>query len=159
MGSTRLGEACLDDAPRVRTEGLGLVRAIAGKRGQLLGAIDLKGVDWAAKVAEIGYWTHPSSPRSGVMTRAVSLLARWTLADQQFERIELRVAPANLASVRVAEKAGFVREGIARSAGYVHDGRVDLVVFSLIRERPQSLTSTTARRANRCCTSGHARVP
>lgn len=127
-------EACLDDAPRVRTEGLGLVRAIAGKRGQLLGAIDLKGVDWAAKVAEIGYWTHPAHRGRGVMTRAVSLLARWTLADQQFERIELRVAPANLASVRVAEKAGFVREGIARSAGYVHDGRVDLVVFSLIRE-------------------------
>ena len=122
--------------------------------GQLLGAIDLKDVDWAARVAEIGYWTHPAHRGRGVMTRAVRLLARWALTDQGFERIEVRVALGNLASIRVAEKAGLIREGVARSAGYVHAGRVDLVVFSLIRA-----TSTPDLPQTGAVCSGHARVP
>ena len=73
---------CLGDTLRVRTEGLGLVRAIADGQGELIGAIDLKGVDWAARVAEIGYWTHPRHRGRGVMTRALSLLSRWALTDQ-----------------------------------------------------------------------------
>ena len=124
---------CLTETLRVRAEGLGLVRAIGDQDGRLFGAIDLKRVDWVAKVAEIGYWTHPAHRGRGVMTRAVRLLALWALTDQQFERIEVRVATGNAASISVAEKAGFVREGVARSAGYVHIGRVDLIVFSLVR--------------------------
>ncbi len=127
-------QSCLIETARVQAEGLGLVRAIEDQSAQLLGAIDLKGVDWASRVAEVGYWTHPAHRGRGVMTRAVRLLARWALTDQQFERIEVRVAPGNVASIRVAEKAGFVREGVARSAGYVPNGRVDLIVFSLIRQ-------------------------
>jgi RimJ/RimL family protein N-acetyltransferase len=50
-----------------------------------------------------------------------------------FHRVELRIATGNAASRRVAEKAGFRVEGVARSAGYVHEGRVDLVVYSLVR--------------------------
>ena len=59
--------------------------------------------------------------------------ASWALREQGFERVELRAATGNLASQRVAEKAGFVREGVARNAGHVTHGRVDLVVYSLTR--------------------------
>ena len=55
------------------------------------------------------------------------------LRDQGVERLELRAATGNLASQRVAEKAGFTREGVLRNAGYVNDGRVDMVVYSLVR--------------------------
>ena len=44
-----------------------------------------------------------------------------------------RAATGNAASRRVTEKAGFRAEGVARSAGYVHGGRVDLVIYSLVR--------------------------
>jgi RimJ/RimL family protein N-acetyltransferase len=43
--------------------------------------------------------------------------------------------PENIASQRVAEKAGFRREGILRSALEYRDGsRSDSVVFSLLPE-------------------------
>ncbi|MGI8829666.1 MAG: GNAT family N-acetyltransferase [Candidatus Limnocylindria bacterium] len=44
----------------------------------------------------------------------------------------LRAATGTLASQRVAEKAGFIREGVARNAGFTNAGRVDLVVYSLV---------------------------
>jgi RimJ/RimL family protein N-acetyltransferase len=69
----------------------------------------------------------------GVATTATRVISSWTLREQGFERVEVRAATGNLASQRVAEKAGFVREGVARNAGHVHDGRVDLVVYSLTR--------------------------
>ncbi|GLY97984.1 GNAT family protein [Actinoplanes sp. NBRC 103695] len=50
-----------------------------------------------------------------------------------FERVELRIAPGDTASQRLAAKAGFVREGVARNAGFIHGGRVDLVIHSLVR--------------------------
>jgi RimJ/RimL family protein N-acetyltransferase len=123
---------CCDTAPSVRASGRGLVRAVEAA-GHLVGSIDLKRTDWASGVTEIGYWTTPSARGGGVMTEATTTLARWVLDVMGFERVELRVAQANAASIRVAEKAGFVREGVARSAGYIRAGRVDLVIYSFIR--------------------------
>jgi RimJ/RimL family protein N-acetyltransferase len=102
--------------------------------GCLVASIDLKRTDWAAGVTEIGYWTtSPFARGTGVMTEATQTLARWVLELIGFARVELRIATGNAASIRVAEKAGFGREGVARSAGYFHAGRVDLVIYSLIR--------------------------
>ena len=71
-------------------------------------------------------------PRPGGAPRG----RQWVLRDQGFERVELWAATGNLASQRVAEKAAFTREGVLRNAGYVNAGRVDMVVFSLVRGDP-----------------------
>ena len=44
----------------------------------------------------------------------------------------IHCATGNLPSQKAAVSAGFVHEGVARSAGIVHSGRVDLAVFSKI---------------------------
>jgi RimJ/RimL family protein N-acetyltransferase len=118
-------------APSVRESGAGLVRTIE-LDGELAGMIDLKGADWRSREAEIGYWAAPAFRGRGVLTEATAGLACWALTEQSFERVVLRVAPGNKASIRVAEKAGFVYEGTARNAGVVHGGRVDLTIYSLI---------------------------
>ena len=117
--------------PGLRESGAGIVFAIESA-GRLVGVIDLKQVNWTAKVAEVGYWVAPWARGRGVASGATRALARWAIGDHGFERVELFAATGNAASQRAAEKAGFVREGVARNAGYVHDGRVDMVVFSLI---------------------------
>lgn len=121
--------------------GLGIVRGVE-LAGRLAGMIDLKRTDWRARTTEVGYWAAPWARGRGVTTRAVSLLSRWALLEQGFQRVELRAATGNLASQRVAEKAGFQREGVARNAGFVHAGRVDLVVYSLV---PADLPSSPRR--------------
>lgn len=101
--------------------------------GSFAGVIDLKKTDWRAGTTEIGYWLHPAFRGRGVMASSVRLLGDWALADQGMQRVEIRVATGNLASQRVARAAGYVQEGTLRNAGFLHDGRVDLIVFSRIR--------------------------
>nr|WP_307846714.1 GNAT family protein [Actinospica durhamensis] len=75
----------------------------------------------------------PWARGSGVAAEATAVVARWLLAEQHFERLELRAAVENVASCKTAVRAGFQREGVLRNAGFVHSGRIDVVVFSRIR--------------------------
>ncbi len=123
--------------PTQRESGAGIVFAIESD-GRLAGVIDLKHVNWASKVAEVGYWVAPWARGRGVASQATRAISLWAIRDRDFERVELFAATGNSASQRAAEKAGFVREGVARNAGYVHDGRVDLVVYSLVPDDLQT---------------------
>jgi RimJ/RimL family protein N-acetyltransferase len=96
--------------------------------GTLLGAIDVRLGD----VGSIGYWTAPEARKRGIATRALRLLSRWAVTEGGVERLELTTHPANLASQRVAQKAGFQREGVLRSHLRFSDGRRDSVLFSLL---------------------------
>ncbi len=125
---------CTEISPRFRTSGDGIEwAAVRRSDDRLIGSFGLKRTDWRGRSSEIGYWVAPWARGEGVAVEAVQAIARWLLLEQGFERMVLRAATGNTASLRVAEKAGFTREGVARNAGFTNSGRVDLVVFSLVR--------------------------
>jgi RimJ/RimL family protein N-acetyltransferase len=69
----------------------------------------------------------------GVCTRALRLLSRHALDHLGLQRLQLVADPDNVASQRVAEKAGFRREGVLRAHLRHPDGRIrDSVMFSLL---------------------------
>ncbi len=113
------------------TGGDGIVRTIEAD-GELAGMIDLKHTDWRGRTTEIGYWIAPGHRGAGLAGRATEVLADWALREQGMARVEVRAAVGNAASSRAALAAGFTHEGCLRSAGYVHDGRVDLEVYGRI---------------------------
>ena len=99
--------------------------------GRILGAI---GVTWhEPDRGEIGYWLRADARGRGYTTRAVQLIARHAFAKGG-QRIFLRADPLNLGSCRVAEKAGFTREGVLRSVHWNPrlGRRQDLVMYSLL---------------------------
>ncbi|MGP3961552.1 GNAT family N-acetyltransferase [Nonomuraea sp. 3N208] len=100
----------------------------AGESGRFAVNVDLRDVDWTNGTAEVGYMTAPWARGRGYAGEAVLAVARWLFECHGFRRLQLRVAVGNPESQRVAEKAGFSREGVARAslAGE------DLVVFSLV---------------------------
>ena len=68
----------------------------------------------------------------GYASEALGAVARWALAEGGVQRAWLTANTDNVASVRVAEKAGFRREGTLRRAALDDDGLHDLAVFSLL---------------------------
>lgn len=101
------------------------------ERGELVGSIALRVT--ADNTASVGYWCAPQARDRGIMTRALRRVCRHALDELAVDRIELTTDRNNLASQRVAEKAGFQREGVLRSKHAHPDGhRIDCVMFSLL---------------------------
>ena len=99
-----------------------------------LGAVWLWNVDVLNGRGEVGYWLLREARGRGAATRAVRLVVAYAFARLELERLELFTLPDNVASERVAERAGFVREGVLRSYRRGPNGRVDVTVFSLLAQ-------------------------
>jgi RimJ/RimL family protein N-acetyltransferase len=111
-----------------------LALAIVDADDRVLGALGMSNFDWPDLKAEIGYWIAKEARRRGTGARATRLLAVWAMTTLGLERIELLANPANEASLRLAERAGFTREGTLRRYRRRHGEREDLVMFSLLAE-------------------------
>jgi RimJ/RimL family protein N-acetyltransferase len=137
---------CTTVAHTLRESGDGIHFAVAdADTGRFMGTVGLKKTDWRALVSEVGYWISPWARGLGIASEATRALAQWLLVDQEFQRLELRAATENTASQKAALKAGFRHEGILRNAGFVHTGRVDLDLFSLL---PNDLMTTSSPSAD-----------
>ncbi|MQY14075.1 hypothetical protein SRB5_42360 [Streptomyces sp. RB5] len=131
-------------APAERTSGRGIVFAVSEFLTQrLVGILHLQHTDWRILAAEISYATAPWARGEGYASEAVLAAARWLFDSQKFERLELRTAADNAASQQVAQKTGFISEGVLRNAwiarsrtedGGWTDIRTDLLVWSLLPE-------------------------
>jgi RimJ/RimL family protein N-acetyltransferase len=98
---------------------------------RLLGSIDLRVSPMLT--GHIGYWVAREARGRGVCTHALRVLSRWALHELGLGRLELVTDPDNIASQRVAEKAGFQREAVLRAHLLYRDGRRrDSVMFSLL---------------------------
>lgn len=82
----------------------------------------------------IGIGLIPAVRGHGIGTVAQRLLAEWLLETTYVERIEASTDVENVAEQKALERAGFVQEGILRSAQERADGRHDLFLYSLLRD-------------------------
>ncbi len=112
--------------PRQWAEGAAASLAVE-EDGQVVGYAVLIRRDDAP---EVGWWTSPSARGRGVARRAAALLTAWAHALGH-PRVVARVDVENPASLRAAEAAGFVREGVLRSVVRDRDGRPrDMVLLA-----------------------------
>jgi ribosomal-protein-alanine N-acetyltransferase len=124
---------CTELATERRDSGAGDHYGVIRREDErLVGCVWTTRTDWSSMVTEIAYAIAPDARGFGVAAEAVDALAIALILEHGFQRIELRVAPGNTASRRVAEKAGFSYEGLLRNAGTVPSGRVDLEVWSFV---------------------------
>jgi [ribosomal protein S5]-alanine N-acetyltransferase len=82
--------------------------------------------------ASVGYWLLEHARGRGLVTRALALVAGWAFSEYGVKRLSLLADPRNEASLRVAERAGFTKEGVLRSWADVNGERVDHVSYSLL---------------------------
>ena len=85
---------------------------VDAESGELFGAIGVHRFGGEDDGPEVGYWLKRDARGRGVATRALGLVTCWT-RDELGVRLLLQADVRNLASRRVAEKAGFRHVGEA----------------------------------------------
>lgn len=94
------------------------------------------GIDRAEGEAELGYMVAPAARGRGIGTAILRALTDWAFADLGAQRLRLVVDVENPASLRVAERAGYVREGVLRSVHFKNGQRIDAVLLSRLASDP-----------------------
>ncbi|NJR72067.1 MAG: GNAT family N-acetyltransferase [Gammaproteobacteria bacterium] len=101
--------------------------------GELIGKGGFHHIDWAIPKFEIGYWLSAAHIGQGYCTEAVQGLVDFAKSELNAARLEIRSQPSNTASRAVAERAGFILEGINRHALVGVDGSlVDACMYALV---------------------------
>lgn len=121
-----------------RAEGTAFAFVIFDLRnGTILGRC---GINFIAKdpgFANLGYWVRTSRRGQGVAPAAVRQLARFGFEQVGLVRLELVIDVDNAASIRVAEKAGAVFEGVLRNRVVGQTGEPRPArMYSLVPENP-----------------------
>jgi RimJ/RimL family protein N-acetyltransferase len=81
---------------------------------------------------ELGYIVAGWARGRGVGTEALRLLTRWALDERGAQRVALIIDVSNEPSRKMAERCGYVCEGVMRSIHLKQGRRVDAELWSLL---------------------------
>jgi [ribosomal protein S5]-alanine N-acetyltransferase len=102
--------------------------------GEAVGGIGITlKADVFRRGASIGYWLGQPFWGKGIMTDVVNLMVDYAFKNFDLVRLEAGVYQTNPASMRVLEKAGFVKEGIAKKAIFKRGELLDEYIYALVR--------------------------
>jgi RimJ/RimL family protein N-acetyltransferase len=104
--------------------------------GAFLGVAVAPRIEAEALTAELGYVVAPAARGRGVATEALSLLTDWAFSTLGALRLELLIGVENVASKRVAERCGYVCEGVMRSVFLKAGTREDTELWSRLPSDP-----------------------
>ena len=113
-----------------RRDATGEAFAIVEGESGFLGLALAPRIDRNGRTVELGYVVAPAARGPRRATRALALLTKWAVEHVEAERCELLISVENGASKRVAERCGYVREGVLRSLHVKQDLREDTEIWS-----------------------------
>lgn len=113
-------------------ERVGYPFAIVDEQDTVVGHIGLWTRDLDLGRASIGYWIVASARGRGIASAALTALSEWAFSKLRIPRVELYIEPWNTASIKTAEKSGFICEGLLRSWCEIGGKRTDMRMFSKI---------------------------
>jgi ribosomal-protein-alanine N-acetyltransferase len=103
--------------------------------GQIVGEIEFYPITSYLTGFELSYLVFGSEHRGkGYATEAVRLITRYLFARKRIERLQLDIHPDNVASQRVATKAGYTLEGVMRRCWFNNGRFHDLQIWSMVRD-------------------------
>ena len=115
-------------------EGAGFSFAVAeAATGRAVGSVGLWLRQLSQGRATAGYAIAPSARGRGLATAALVAVTRFGWTIPQLHRVELHIEPWNAASVRTAERAGYLREGLLRRHTEIAGERRDMLLYAAVR--------------------------
>jgi RimJ/RimL family protein N-acetyltransferase len=104
-----------------------------------LGNISVWPTSRRERAGEIGYWVRSDMMGKGIATEAAARVAQVGFEELGLHRITLRIAVGNRSSERVAEKLGFVQEGLLRKEVLVRGEWLDHTLWAMLEEEFRAL--------------------
>lgn len=101
--------------------------------GVFVGVIDIRLEPWSDS-GEMGYWIGTPFWGRGYATEAVRAIVDFAFSNMGLNRVHAEHFPRNVASGRVLEKAGMVREGTLRQAARKGTLYEDVTMWAILRE-------------------------
>ena len=99
---------------------------------RMLGRVALFHVNAAQRLADVGYMLQRDSWGRGLAREATALALDHAFDGLGLRRVEADIDPRNLASCRLAERLGFVREGLLRERWEVAGETCDTALHGLL---------------------------
>jgi ribosomal-protein-serine acetyltransferase len=100
---------------------------------QWVGSIGLNSISATDRKADIGYWLDQKYEGKGLMAKAVQALVKHSFTEMNLNRLTIMAAVENTKSRAIAERLGFVQEGVCRQDEWLYDRFIDLAIYSLLR--------------------------
>lgn len=153
VGPTRLHsvpevEQMIKRARQLRRERRGYFFGIfLAEDKQLVGYVNLHGMGGRIRSGEVGYWVRTSQTGKSIATTATALIIQFGFKELKLHKIVLRAAVDNPPSWRIAEKLGFVYEGIQRDEQLLSRGWVALKCYSMLETEYRKLKPTITKLA------------
>lgn len=105
---------------------------IDARDNSLLGSIGLNHLDRNHMFANVGYWVRTTRTRSGIGSAMSQAAAKFGFSVLGLRRLEFLIPTTNIASQRVAQRAGAKFEGILRNRLVLTGQSHDAAVYSLV---------------------------
>jgi len=113
-----------------------LFMALKSDPQHVLGAINLRNfIRGAMQGCTVGYGLAPDALGHGYMTESLRRVVEIGFDELALHRLEVNIMPRNAASLAVAERAGFVREGLSPRYLQINGVWEDHVRLARINER------------------------
>jgi RimJ/RimL family protein N-acetyltransferase len=120
-----------------RTASREIFAAVDAHTREFVGLAMAPHIDVETATMELGYLVAPAARGRGLGTEILRLVTDWAFATHHPKRIELLISTANPASQRVAQRCGYVREGVLRSLYFKQGEREDTEMWSLLPSDPR----------------------
>ncbi len=102
--------------------------------GPPIGVVFLKQFDWNIPKCETAYFISSIYEKHGITTLGLIWATDHAFSKLAVNKVYARIVPDNLASIRVAEKCGYEREGLLRRDFRTSEGELlDVYLYSRLR--------------------------
>ncbi|TYS91509.1 GNAT family N-acetyltransferase [Rossellomorea aquimaris] len=103
-------------------------------QNEIVGVAGFNVLDWANKVAYIGYWLGEGYQGKGIMTTVAKGLTTYAFDYYKMNKVEITAAEFNHRSRAIPERLGFKEEGKLRQREWIYDHFVDHIVYGMLAD-------------------------
>ncbi len=99
--------------------------------GKVIGTVSVIKNDSTGLIRTVGYTFSEKFHHKGYATEALRGLVKYLFSEKGVVRIEAKVMPQNLPSVKLLKRVGFENEGISKRGAVCRNQYVDVYIFRL----------------------------